>query len=240
MDHTPVTISGQILEPKRGLREIAADWASDQRTFKSASWGKAMMWIFLLSDTFIFSCFLISYMTVRMSTTVPWPNPSEVFGLQIGGTSVPLLLIAIMTFILISSSGTMAMAVNFGYRRERRKTAALMLATAALGASFVGMQAFEWTKLIHEGVRPWGNPWGAHQFGSAFFMITGFHGTHVTIGVIFLLIMARKVLRGDFETERRGFFTSRKGRYEVVEITGLYWHFVDLVWVFIFALFYLW
>jgi cytochrome c oxidase subunit 3 len=240
MDHTPVTISGHILEPKRGLREIAADWASDQRTFKSASWGKAMMWIFLLSDTFIFSCFLISYMTVRMSTTVPWPNPSEVFGLQIGGTSVPLLLIAIMTFILISSSGTMAMAVNFGYRRERRKTAALMLATAALGASFVGMQAFEWTKLIHEGVRPWGNPWGAHQFGSAFFMITGFHGTHVTIGVIFLLIMARKVLRGDFETERRGFFTSRKGRYEVVEITGLYWHFVDLVWVFIFALFYLW
>src|SRR5947209_1510195 len=223
-----------------GWQGIAADWSSDQRAFKNVSWGKAMMWIFLLSDTFIFSCFLVSYMTVRMSTTVPWPDPSEVFALEIGGAKVPLILIAIMTFILISSSGTMAMAVNFGYMRERRKTAALMLATAALGASFVGMQAFEWTKLIREGVRPWGNPWGAHQFGSAFFMITGFHGTHVTIGVIFLLIIARKVLRGDFETERRGFFTSRKGRYEVVEITGLYWHFVDLVWVFIFALFYLW
>ena len=240
MDHTGFTTTGEVLEPKRRWHEIVGDWASDQRAFKSASWGKAMMWIFLLSDTFIFSCFLISYMTVRMSTTVPWPNPSEVFGLEIGGASVPLLLIAIMTFILISSSGTMAMAVNFGYRRDRPKTAGLMLATAALGASFVGMQAFEWTKLIREGVRPWGNPWGAHQFGSSFFMITGFHGTHVTIGVIFLIIMARKVLRGDFETGRPGFFTSRKGRYEVVEITGLYWHFVDLVWVFIFALFYLW
>ena len=200
-----------------------------------------MMSIFLLSDTFIFSCFLLSYMTVRMSTVVPWPNPSEVFALHIGGRDVPLILIAIMTFVLISSSGTMAMAVNFAYRRDRVKTTLLMLATAAFGATFVGMQAFEWTKLIMEGVRPWGNAWGlAPQFGSCFFMITGFHGTHVTIGVIFLLIMARKVWRGDFDREAPGFFTSRKGRYEIVEITGLYWHFVDLVWVFIFAFFYLW
>jgi cytochrome c oxidase subunit 3 len=221
-------------------QSFAEDWSSDQRAFKNVSWGKVMMWIFLLSDTFIFSCFLLSYMTVRMSTTVPWPNPSEVFALRIDGRSVPLILIAIMTFILISSSGTMAMAVNFGYRRDRVKTAGLMLATAAFGATFVGMQALEWTKLISEGVRPWGNPWGAMQFGSSFFMITGFHGTHVTIGVIFLIIIARKVWRGDYDRERRGFFTSRKGNYEAVEIMGLYWHFVDLVWVFIFALFYLW
>ena len=82
----------------------------------------------------------------------------------------------------------------------------------------------------------------APQFGSTFFMITGFHGTHVSIGVIFLFIIARKVWRGDYDADndRRGFFTSRKGKYEIVEITGLYWHFVDLVWVFIFALFYLW
>ncbi|WP_028748220.1 heme-copper oxidase subunit III family protein [Rhizobium mesoamericanum] len=226
--------------PPTGLRGVAADFASDQRAFKNVSWGKAMMWIFLLSDTFIFGCFLLAYMTARMSTPVPWPNPSEVFALNIGGREIPLILIAIMTFILISSSGTMAMAVNFGYRRERGKTTALMLLTAALGATFVGMQAFEWTKLITEGVRPWENPWGAPQFGSSFFMITGFHGTHVTIGVIFLLITARKVWRGDFDTGRRGFFTSRKGNYEIVEIMGLYWHFVDLVWVFIFAFFYLW
>ena len=223
-----------------GWRSFVADWSSDQRAFKSASWGKAMMWIFLLSDTFIFGCFLLSYMTVRMSTTEPWPNPSEVFALEIFGAHLPLILIAIMTFVLISSSGTMAMAVNWGYRRDRARTTALLLVTALFGATFVGMQAFEWSKLIHEGVRPWENPWGAAQFGSSFFMITGFHGTHVTIGVIFLLIIARKVWRGDFDRERRGFFTSRKGRYEIVEITGLYWHFVDLVWVFIFALFYLW
>ena len=223
-----------------GLQGVAADWSSDQRAFKNVPWGKAMMWIFLLSDTFIFSSFLISYMTVRISTTAPWPNPSEVFALTIGGQHIPLILIAIMTFVLISSSGTMAMAVNFGYRRDRTKTAILMLVTAALGATFVGMQAFEWTKLIMEGVRPWENPWGAAQFGSSFFMITGFHGTHVTIGVIFLIAIARKVWRGDFDVERRGFFTSRKGNYEVVEIMGLYWHFVDLVWVFIFAFFYLW
>src|SRR5918992_4749538 len=137
-----------------GWQAIAADWASDQRAFKNVSWMKAMMWIFLLSDTFIFSCFLLSYMTVRSSTTVPWPNPSEVFSLHIGGQNIPLILIAIMTFILISSSGTMAMAVNFGYRRDRFKTAILMLITAAFGAMFVGMQAFEWTKLIMEGVGP--------------------------------------------------------------------------------------
>jgi cytochrome c oxidase subunit 3 len=180
-------------------------------------------------------------MTVRMSTTVPWPNPSEIFALHIGGENIPLILIAIMTFVLISSSGTMAMAVNFGYRRDRVKSAVLMLVTAALGATFVGMQAFEWTKLIvDEGVRPWGNPFGAAQFGSSFFMITGFHGTHVSFGVLFLIIIARKVWRGDFDRQKRGFFTSRKGNYEAVEIMGLYWHFVDLVWVFIFALFYLW
>src|SRR5260370_11878545 len=131
-----------------GLQGIVADWSSDQRAFKNVPWGKAMMWIFLLSDTFIFSSFLISYMTVRMSTRVPWPNPSEVFALTIGGRSIPLILIAIMTFILISSSGTMAMAVNFGYRHDRVKSAALMLVTPALGATFVGMQAFDWTKLI--------------------------------------------------------------------------------------------
>src|SRR5712664_1623905 len=115
----------------QGLQGIVADWSSDQRAFKNVPWGKAMMWIFLLSDMFIFSSFLISYMTVRISTTVPWPNPSEVFALTIGGKSIPLILIAIMTFVLISSSGTMAMAVNFGYRRDRAKTFVFLLLIAA-------------------------------------------------------------------------------------------------------------
>jgi len=213
-----------------GLRGVTADWSQDKQAFP-VPWGKAMMWIFLLSDTFVFSCFLVSYMNVRISTTDTWPNPSEVFALTVGGAHIPLLLIAIMTMILITSSGTMAMAVNMGYRRDRKRTAALMFATAALGVSFVGMQAFEWTKLIEEGVRPWGNPMGAPQFGSSFFMITGFHGLHVTGGVIYLSIVAKRVLNG---------FYDRKGTYETVEVAGLYWHFVDLVWVFIFAFFYLW
>jgi cytochrome c oxidase subunit 3 len=214
-----------------GWRGLIADWSSDREAFH-VSWGKAMMWIFLLSDTFIFSCFLVGYMTVRVSTTVPWPNPSEVFALHVAGTDVPLLLIAIMTFVLISSSGTMAMAVNFAYRRDRANAAALILVTAMFGEIFVGMQAFEWSKLImEEGVRPWGNPMGAAQFGSAFFMITGFHGLHVSCGVVYLLVVAFKLIRGDYE---------RTGNYQIVEIAGLYWHFVDLVWVFIFALFYLW
>ncbi len=213
-----------------GWQGIVTDWAAEKQTFQ-VPWGKAMMWIFLLSDTFIFTCFLTGYMNVRMSTPVPWPNPSEVFALTVGGVSVPLLLIGIMTFDLITSSGTMALAVNYGYRRDRGRAAALMFITAAIGAIFVGMQAFEWTKLIvEEGIRPWGNPFGASQFGATFFMITGFHGLHVSAGVVYLTIVAMKVLRGDYE---------KKG-YEIVEIVGLYWHFVDLVWVFIFAFFYLW
>jgi len=214
-----------------GLKGVTSDWSADKQAFP-VPWGKAMMWIFLLSDTFIFSCFLISYMNVRISTTEMWPNPSIVFGLNVFGRDIPLFLIALMTMILITSSGTMAMAVNYGYRRARGKTAALMFATAALGVSFVSMQAFEWTKLIvGEGVRPWGNPMGAPQFGSSFFMITGFHGLHVSCGVIYLCVVAKRVLSG---------FYDRKGTYETVEVAGLYWHFVDLVWVFIFAFFYLW
>lgn len=167
---TPILTSGPgTSTASGGWRQLVADWSSYRQAFQ-VSWGKAMMWIFLLSDTFIFSCFLTGYMTVRLTTTAAWPNPSEVFVLNIGGT--------------------MAMAVNYAYRRNRVATAILMLATATLGASFVGMQAFEWGKLIAEGVRPWGNPMGAAQFGSTFFMITGFHGLHVSAGVIYLLIVA--------------------------------------------------
>ncbi len=213
-----------------GMKGVVADWASDKQAF-DMPWGKLMMWIFLLSDTFIFSIFLTSYMNVRMSATDGWPNASEVFALTLFGVHLPLILIAIMTFVLITSSGTMALAVNYAYRGDRRKTVILMAATALLGASFVGMQAFEWTKLIVDhGIRPWGNPEGAAQFGATFFMITGFHGLHVSAGVIYLAVVARKVHRGDYE---------KKG-YAIVEITGLYWHFVDLVWVFIFAFYYLW
>ena len=227
MTQDAIASSGEVAIPA-GIEGVISDLSADKEAFP-VPWGKAMMWIFLLSDTFIFTCFLTAYMNVRITTTVPWPNASEVFALTLFGHHIPLILIAIMTMILISSSGTMAMAVNFGYQRNKKMIVLLMVATALFGASFVAMQAFEWTKLIEEGVRPWGNPMGAPQFGSAFFMITGFHGLHVSIGVIYLLVVAYKVGRGHYED--RG--------YEIVEIAGLYWHFVDLVWVFIFAFFYL-
>ena len=212
-----------------GVDVLVDDWSADKQAYH-VPWGKAMMWIFLVSDTFIFTCFLTGYLNVRLTTTQPWPNQSEIFALSFGGDPIPLILIAIMTFILITSSGTMALAVNFGYRKDKAKTFMFMCATAAFGASFVGMQAFEWSKLIlEEGVRPWGNPFGAPQFGSVFFMITGFHGLHVSAGVIYLFVIANRVRKGYYDN---------KG-YEIVEIAGLYWHFVDLVWVFIFAFFYL-
>ena len=213
------------------LKGLVADWSADVQTFK-VRWSKAMMWIFLLSDTFIFGSFLSSYMAVRLTTTVPWPDTSTVFALHVGGTDVPLLLIAIMTFILISSSGTMAMAVTSAYKKKRVRTGVLILLTALGGLMFVGMQAFEWTKLIvEEGIRPWQNEYGAHQFGGFFFMITGFHGLHVSIGVIYLSTIAARVFSGRYD---------RLDDYQIVEVAGLYWHFVDLVWIFIFAFFYLW
>jgi len=191
-----------------------------------------MMWIFLVSDTFIFGSFLSAYMAVRLTTIEPWPNTSEVFALHVGGSDIPLLLIAIMTFILISSSGTMAMAVTSGYKKQRVKTGVLILLTALGGLGFVGMQIFEWSKLIlEEGIRPWGNEFGANQFGGFFFMITGFHGLHVSIGVVYLTTIAVRVFQGRYD---------RLDDYQIVEVAGLYWHFVDLVWIFIFAFFYLW
>jgi cytochrome c oxidase subunit III len=221
----------------RGWASVIDDFSADKAAFKISA-NKTMMWLFLLSDIFIFGSFLVAYMSVRMTTTESWPLTSDVFALNLGGQSVPLVLIAIMTFILITSSGTMAMAVNFGYQGRRQLTAALIFITALFGIAFVGMQVFEWTKLIvEEGIRPWGNDLGAAQFGASFFMITGFHGLHVSIGVIYLLTIAWRVWRGRYEKTD---LHDSKNRYEIVEIAGLYWHFVDLVWVFIFAFFYLW
>ena len=216
--------------PAEGVTGLVDDWTADKQAY-NVPWGKAMMWIFLVSDTFIFTCFLTGYLNVRMTTTEPWPAQSDIFALSFGGSEpIPLILIAIMTFVLITSSGTMALAVNYGYRRDKLKTIWLIIATAVFGAMFVGMQAYEWSKLIlEEGVRPWGNPFGAPQFGSVFFMVTGFHGLHVSAGVLYLLWVARRIWAGHYD---------EKG-FEIVEIAGLYWHFVDLVWVFIFAFFYL-
>jgi len=220
---------GNLLPPR--LRELFHDLIVDRRMFQ-VSWGKAMMWLFLVGDAFVFGSFLIGYLAARITTTAEWPDTGEVFALHVFGADVPLILIAIMTFILISSSGTMAIAVNYAYKRDRVKTALFVALTALIGGTFLLMQAFEWTALIFaKEVVPWNSPMGADQFGASFFMLTGFHGLHVTAGVIYLAIVASQAGRGVYE---------RTGNYERVEIAGLYWHFVDLVWVFIFNFFYLW
>ncbi|MDZ7769182.1 MAG: cytochrome c oxidase subunit 3 [Woeseiaceae bacterium] len=205
MSEAALSSKGDILP--QGGAGVVQDFSSDKQAFH-VPWGKAMMWIFLLSDTFIFSCFLVSYMKVRISTPDPWPLPSEVFALSFGGDPIPLVLIAIMTFILITSSGTMAMAVNMGYRKERNKTFWLMVATAALGAIVRRHAGLRVDRADRRGRRAaLGQPDGCRTIRRDFFMITGFHGMHVSAGVIYLLVVAFRV--------RRGFYEKRGGNYDI-------------------------
>lgn len=194
---------------------MEAHWGGGAAPF-GASWQKTMMWIFIVTDALLFSGLLCSYAFMRM-TSVQWPRQSEVF-------SIPF--IALMTFILITSSATMGSAVGAAKAGDRSAATRFLLLTILGGASFLACQAFEWTHLIHEGARLTHNPWGPPQFTAAFFVLTGFHGSHVLSGLIVLTITTIRTALG--RTPAQG-----------VEMAGLYWHFVDLVWVFIFTLFYL-
>ena len=180
------------------------------------SWQKLMIWIFIVTDGLLFAGLLAGYGFVRMASP-SWPDLAEVFHLP---------MIAFMTFLLISSSATMGSAVAAAGRAQLRTAARFILFTMAGGLGFLGMQVYEWTSLIREGARLDSNPWGVPTFGASFFMITGFHGSHVLSGLVILGIVAWRLKSG-------------RGTPQGVELAGLYWHFVDLVWVFIFALFYL-
>lgn len=179
-------------------------------------WQKLMMWVFLVTDALLFAGFLASYGFVRLASP-SWPEQGEVFA---------IVVIGVMTFVLITSSATMATAVGAAQRRDLKRATTFVLLTALGGLIFLGMQANEWTGLIQEGARLTHNPWGPAAFSAFFFTITGFHGTHVLIGVIILSTVAARLRAGR---------ASGLG----VELVGLYWHFVDLVWVFIFTCFYL-
>jgi cytochrome c oxidase subunit 3 len=197
-----------------GPRPVA-DWQGGVSPF-GIPWQKLMMWLFLVTDALLFAGFLSGYGFVRLASPT-WPHMSDV---------VPMIKIAIMTFILISSSATMATAVGAAHRNDLRRAARFVGFTALGGAAFLGMQVTEWATLIHEGARLTSNPWGPAPLAAFFFMITGFHGTHVLIGVVLLAALAFRLARGR---------SSGQG----VEVLGLYWHFVDVVWCFIFPLFYL-
>lgn len=179
-------------------------------------WQKFMMWMFIVTDALMFASFLASYGFAR-TAAVDWPETSEVF---------QLAFISAMTFVLITSSATMATAVAAARRQEWSLAKNMVLATVAGGVIFLGMQAYEWGHLIEAGVSMVANPFGARSFGNYFYLITGFHGTHVLSGVVVLGILRLRMGLG-------------RSTEHGVELAGLYWHFVDLVWVFVFTLFYL-
>ncbi len=259
------------------------------------TYGKLMMWYFLLSDSFTFAAFLITYGALRVSFET-WPVPDFVFQTFPGGkTGMPLIFVTVMSFVLIVSSVTMVRAVQEGHRENQKGVVFWMLMTILGGAGFLGCQAWEWNNLItKEHMSLTHNPFGTYtadgylidddgaalkdddgetlsfkkgesylihkhdghwdqkkimltsgpdegstavqdfgprQFGMLFYGITGFHGFHVFSGVVFLLIIAINAANGRY--------VKRKNGYEMVEKIGLYWHFVDLVWVFVFLVFYL-
>ncbi len=214
------------------------DWSGGKSPF-AVEYGKLMMWFFLLSDAFTFSAFLIYYGAQRFSKTT-WPDPDVVFQSipGIADHGFPLVFVGLMTFILIMSSVTMVLAVEAGHRNSKKEVVWWMVGTIIGGLMFLGCQALEWSHLNHEGYW-WGSfpasysgieVIGALQFSNLFFTITGFHGFHVFTGVIINIIILIMTLTNVF---------AKRGSYLMVEKVGLYWHFVDLVWVFVFTFFYL-
>jgi len=195
---------------------MEAHWGGGVSPF-GATWQKTMMWVFIVTDGLLFSGLLVGYGFLRMSSSVAWPDRTEVF-------SIPF--IALMTFILITSSATMGSAVGAAHLGDRKRLLQFLVLTIVGGAAFLGCQAYEWSHFIHDGARLTSNPWGAPQFAASFFVLTGFHGSHVLSGLIILTITAIRTAMGKTPSQN-------------VEMAGLYWHFVDLVWVFIFTLFYL-
>ncbi len=204
------------------------------------SYGKMMMWFFLVSDCFSFSGLLITYGALRFSNAT-WPNPNLVFNaMPFTEMHIPLGFVSIMTFILIMSSVFVVRAVQEGKMMNRQGVVYWMLGAIAGGAAFLGCQAWEWNHLIHHGMTMQspihyeladGSIFhGPVAFGQLFFTITGFHGFHVFSGVVLNCIITYQAASGVLE---------RRGHYEMIEKVGLYWHFVDLVWVFVFLLFYL-
>lgn len=228
-------------------------WGGGQSPFR-VSYGKMMMWFFLVSDALTFGGLLISYGFIRHKYADVWPKAENVFThFPFIEQHLPLAYVGLMTFILIMSSVTMVLAVEAGHRMDRRGVTLWMFWTIIGGAAFVGSQAWEWYHFIigtHEGAlrEVWDmgtgsyvkqifhganmttNEYGVPQFANYFFFITGFHGTHVFSGVVINFIIFLNVLKGTYQ---------KRGHYEMVEKVGLYWHFVDLVWVFVFTFFYL-
>jgi len=178
---------------------------------------KLVMWLFIISDAMTFAAVLVAYGFLRNSSS-DWPSPFKF--------SPSIINVMLMTFILISSSLTMLIAVRAAQSGDKSRAFNWVLITALGGAIFALLHVREWLGLIGEGVRLFQNPWGTPLFGAAFFSVTGLHLLHVSTGVVALLIVGLRY---------------KGGRYDAtdIEILGLYWHFVDIVWMFVVPLIYL-
>jgi cytochrome c oxidase subunit III len=228
-------------------------WGGGVSPFR-LSYGKIFMWFFLVSDALTFGGLLVSYGFIRHKYADIWPKAENVFThFPFIEQHLPLAYVGLMTFILIMSSVTMVLAVEAGHRMDKRGVTMWMFWTIIGGLAFVGSQAWEWyhfivgtsegavrnvwdvakgeyVQQVFHGANMTTNEYGVPQFANYFFFITGFHGTHVFSGVVLNFIIFLNVLKGTYQ---------RRGHYEMVEKVGLYWHFVDLVWVFVFTFFYL-
>jgi cytochrome c oxidase subunit 3 len=203
------------IEAQERRETLAERWAGGRSPF-DVGWPKLMMWLFLVSDALTFAGLLIGLWVVRLGLP-SWPNRAEIMNIR---------LAAVMTAILICSSLAMALSVFTMRQGLRRQALWFLTFTIVAGAVFAGLQGMEWTHFIRDGARLNGNPWGVPAFSFTFFVITGLHGLHVVGGVVYLWAMAVRIAKG-LSTE------------EGLEVAGLYWGFVDLVWVFIWSSIYL-
>lgn len=184
---------------------------------------KLGMWVFLLSEVMFFTSLIGTYVILRFAHPDHFAGPGEVL-------NVPLT--AINTFVLICSSVTMVKAYAAIERDDQTRLKLWLLATIVLGSAFVGVQVYEYIHLVHDGFVPVADAYGAEGgplYGSTFYLMTGFHGLHVSIGVGALIWVLLRAMRGHFTSRRLG----------AVEAVGLYWHFVDLVWIVLFTIVYL-
>ncbi|HEX9445340.1 MAG TPA: cytochrome c oxidase subunit 3 [Candidatus Binatia bacterium] len=180
------------------------------------SWGKLGMWVFLAADAMSFGGLIVGYALLRHASA-KWPNPQQTLGIN---------LTAFMTLLLIISSVTMVLGLSAIQNGDRKRFRNFMLLTILGGLFFLGCQAYEWTHLITERLPEVGMSFTSHLFATTFFILTGFHGMHVTGGVLYNSAVLAAVSRGRYGAKH-------------VEIAGLYWHFVDLVWILIFTFVYL-
>ena len=186
--------------------------------FGKASIGKLAMWIFLVTDAMSFSGFLLAYAVLR--STQNWPNPAEHLGINLSGFA---------TFILVCSSLSMVLSIDACKHKNRQGMLNWLFATIAGGVVFLGIQVYEYTHLVHQGMTLSSFAHGNSLFASTFYIVTGFHGLHVLTGVIYLICEYFMAKRGDYDN----------GDYNRLEILGLFWHFVDLVWILVFTFIYL-